>query len=137
MSETRAAQGGNVPIVQTLYKDFGRGDMPAVLARLAPDVEWVQMSVIYAGTYQGGAAVVDAVFAPLAADWDGFTVTPHEFIDGGDQVVVLGEYRGTYKETGKSLQAPFAHVWTLAGGQVTRFRQYTDTHLGEQARVPG
>jgi ketosteroid isomerase-like protein len=31
------------------------------------------------------------------------------------------------KPTGKSIRAQFAHIWTLADGKVTRWRQYVDT----------
>ena len=39
----------------------------------------------------------------------------------GDTVVALGDYGGTYKATGKSFSAPFAHVWTLHDGKILRF----------------
>jgi ketosteroid isomerase-like protein len=47
--------------------------------------------------------------------------------------VVLGRYRATNRETGKALDAPFAHVWDLRGGKVVRFDQYADT--AQLARV--
>ena len=58
---------------------------------------------------------------------------PSEFIDGGDNVVVLGKYSGTYKATGKSFQADFAHVWTIRDGKAVKFVQYTDTALVQKA----
>lgn len=63
----------------------------------------------------------------LATEWDRFTVTPAEWLDAGDHVVVLGTYTGTYKATGKGVRAQFAHVWRLKGAKVVRFQQYTDT----------
>jgi hypothetical protein len=39
----------------------------------------------------------------------------------------LGEYRGTYKTTGKSTTAAFAHVYKLRNGRIFKFQQYTDT----------
>ena len=31
---------GNTRLVQELYAAFGRGDFPAILNRVAPDVDW-------------------------------------------------------------------------------------------------
>jgi hypothetical protein len=75
----------------------------------------------------GVVAVLAGVFARIGAEWDGFSARPEEFLDAGDAVVVLGRYVGTYKATGRSLDAQMAHVWRLAGGKVVAFHQFTDT----------
>ena len=69
----------------------------------------------------------------LGSEWQGFAAVPHEFIDGGDTIVALGKYSGTYKATSKSLQADFAHVWKLREGKAVRFVQYVDTLLVQRA----
>jgi ketosteroid isomerase-like protein len=65
--------------------------------------------------------------------WDNYRAQPTEFIDAGDTVVALGRYSGTYKATGRSMDAAFAHVWTLRDGRVVRFRQYMDTRKMAEA----
>jgi ketosteroid isomerase-like protein len=72
----------------------------------------------------------------LAGEWDGFAAVPEEFVAQGDTVVALGEYSASFKATGKSFRAPFAHVWKLAGGKVKSFWQHTDTavHLRPMQR---
>ncbi len=42
-------------------------------------------------------------------------------------MVAFGTYSGTYKATGRSFVAPFAHSWTVRGGKISGFVQYTDT----------
>jgi uncharacterized protein len=42
-------------------------------------------------------------------------------------VVVVGRYRGTAKATGKQLDVPFVHIWSMEGVKAVRFRQYLDT----------
>jgi TRAP-type uncharacterized transport system substrate-binding protein/ketosteroid isomerase-like protein len=124
----------NVEAIRTLYEAFGRGDIPTVMAALMPDVAWTEADGFpYGGTYNGPQAVLTHVFTRLGTEWDGYTVAPEEFVGGGDTVVVLGTYSGTYKATEKSFQAPFAHAWNLRGGKVARFRQYTDTVLVQEA----
>ena len=63
----------------------------------------------------------------LGTDWEGFSVTPEEWLDAGNRLVVMGIYQGTHKGTGKTVRAQFAHVWSLKEGRVVRFQQYTDT----------
>lgn len=124
----------NTEIVRAIYEALARGDVPAVLASFAPDLSWTEAEGFpYGGTYQGPDAVVENVLAPLGSEWAPFTVTPEEFIAEGDQVVSLGLYAGTWKATGKSFSAPYAHVWRLRDGKVVRFRQFTDTAVVQTA----
>lgn len=120
----------SVHLIRGLYGAFGKGDMPTVLAIMDPGIEWREAeNILYAdrNPYVGPQAIVDGVFMRLATEWDRFTVTPGEWLDAGDHVVVLGTYTGTYKATGKGVRAQFAHVWRLKGAKVVRFQQYTDT----------
>jgi uncharacterized protein len=120
----------SVQLIRGLYGAFGKGDMPTVLAIMDPGIEWREAeNILYAdrNPYVGPQAIVDGVFMRLATEWDRFTVTPAEWLDAGDHVVVLGTYTGTYKATGKAVRAQFAHVWRLKGAKVVRFQQYTDT----------
>lgn len=52
---------------------------------------------------------MSGVIMRLGTEWDTFAAVPSEFIDGGDTIVVPGQYSGTYKATGKSFTADFAH----------------------------
>jgi uncharacterized protein len=124
----------NADVIRGLYDALAQGDVPSILAALNPQVEWTEAEGIpYAGTYVGPDAVLNNVLAKLATEWDGFTVTPHDVIDGGDKVVSTGRYAGTYKETGKSFECDFAHVWTLRDGKVVRFHQYVDSAIVQEA----
>ncbi len=114
--------------VRGVYRGFAVGDIPVVLAVLAPDVEWTEAAGgPYGGVSIDPAAVLENVFMRIGAEWDGFSAVPREFIEDGATVVALGEYSGTYKATGKGFRAPFAHVWKFAHGKVISFHQYTDT----------
>jgi ketosteroid isomerase-like protein len=119
----------NVQIVRRSYEAFARGDMDAVLADMDEGIEWQQAQGLpHGGTYHGISEVKANVFAPLDRDWwSEFSAAPDELLDAGDEVVVLGRYRGTAKETGKQLDVPFVHVWSLRGGKAWRFRQFLDT----------
>ena len=125
---------GHADTIANLYAAFARGDVPAVLAALAPNVSWTDAEGFpYGGTYVGPDAVLQNVFVKLGSEWNGYAAVPHEFVASADTVVALGEYSGTYKATGKSFRAPFAHVWKFSGDLIASFRQHTDTAVVQRA----
>lgn len=120
----------NLDLVRDLYRAFSVGDIPAVLGALAPDVRWTEAEGgPYGGVSVGPEAVLANVFVKLGGEWDGFSAVPDEFVADGSTVVALGTYSGTYKATGKSFIAPFAHVWKFSDGKAVSFHQHTDTAL--------
>ena len=67
------------------------------------------------------------MFMRLGTEWDGFQVAPDELVGDGGSIVALGHLSGTYKATGKSFLAPFAHAWKFRDGRAVSSIQYTDT----------
>jgi len=118
-------------LLRGLYEAFGRGDIAAVLGAMDPAISWHQAEgnpyKVDGGAWIGPNAIVENLFVKLGTEWDGFTVTPARFSESGDQVIVEGRYTGTYKATGKSIDAQFCHIWNVKDGKVTAFQQYTDT----------
>jgi ketosteroid isomerase-like protein len=124
----------NLEILRSAYGAFAKGDIPAVLAIFDPKIEWTEAEGFpYGGTYIGPDAVLKNVFMKLGTEWDGYSAKPTEYIDAGERVVALGQYSGSYKATGKSFKADFAHVWAFRNGKVVKFVQYTDTVLVQKA----
>lgn len=125
-------------IVSRSYDAFARGDLDAVLADLDPAIEWQQAQGLpHGGVYHGVDAVRRNIFEPLGESWwDEFAADPHELIADGDRVVVLGRYRGVAKGTGKCLDVPFVHVWTIRDGRAVLFRQFLDTAGWNDALAP-
>lgn len=122
---------GNVQTIQGLYEAFAKGDIPTVLAGFDPKIEWREAEgnpyQLEGEAWIGGDQILQELFMKLGADWDGFTVQPREFYDAGDTVVVEGRYKGSFKGTGKSVDAQMCHVFKLRDGKVTSFQQYVDT----------
>lgn len=121
----------NVRLLKNLYDAFGRGDIPAVLAAMSPDIRWHQAennpSHPSGEAWVGPDAVLNELFMKLGAEWDGFTVHPGTFHDAGNSVIAEGRYTGTYKATGRSMDTQVCHVWDFKDGKATRFQQYVDT----------
>ena len=118
----------NVGWVKGIYDAFSQGDIPTVLGAFADDVEWFEAEGMpYGGLYRSGEAVLQNVFGPIAADLEGFAVTPEEYIGSGEAVAAIVRYTGTGKATGKALDVPAVHVWDIRDGKLARFRQFIDT----------
>ena len=127
-----------VEIVKRSYAAFARGDLDGVLADLHPEIEWQQAQGLpHGGVYHGVADVRRNIFEPLDAEWWAeFAAEPSEFLDAGDDVVVLGRYLGVAKGTGKLLDVPFVHVWTMRNEKAVLFRQFLDTRGWVEALAP-
>jgi uncharacterized protein len=135
--KVRTMSLNHVEIVRGGYGDFAKGNIPGVLAVFDPKIEWTETEGLpYGGIYIGPSEVVEKVFMRLGAEWDGFKVTPKEFLEAGERVIVLGQSSGTFKGTGKSFRSDFVHVWTVRSGKVVKFVQYVDTALVQKAVQP-
>jgi uncharacterized protein len=100
----------------------------ALIAALAPDVEWTEAAGFpYGGTYRGLDEIAQNVFARLGSEWEGFKADVENLHDAGDTIIATGFYRGTYRKTNRPMEASFAHVFTLKDGKIVRFVQYVDS----------
>ena len=125
-----ASDAANQAVVESLYRAFAASDGAALSTLLAVDVVWVEAeNGPYAdrNPYLGQGAVFEGIFGRIGAAFEGFAVAPQTYVASGDKVVAMGRYTGTNRATGEALDAQFVHVFTVAGGKVTHFQQYTDT----------
>jgi len=123
-----AASPAPADVVRRQYLASAAGDLEALRATLAPDVEWTEMAGFpLAGTYRTPEGVTAGVMESLARDWDDWTAHDDTYITQGESVVVLARYTAVNKATGKQLNVRVAHHFTVRGGQIVRFEQFTDT----------
>jgi ketosteroid isomerase-like protein len=120
----------NIAFIQSLYAAFGRGEIATIIAGLAPDVDWNvngrHKDYPLLGSWKGPSEVQK--FFKLVAETESFSdFSPKDFHAAGDTVLVLGHYAGAVKKTGRNFSCDWAHVFTVRGGKVVRFREYTDT----------
>jgi ketosteroid isomerase-like protein len=121
--------------VKLFYFLLSAGDSSGALQLLDPEIEWTEAerTPYFTGTMIGPEAVVAELFVPLARDFDDFTTTPSDFVTERDRVVSFGRYKGTRKSSGKSMSAPFVHLWTVSNGGLRRFVQFTDSAAWNEA----
>jgi ketosteroid isomerase-like protein len=122
----------HIGTVQGIYQAFGRGDVPAILAQLAPNVEWEyginSTDVPWLQPRQGRDPVAGFFQSLAALDIQKFQ--PKTFLESGNVVVVLLDLEGTVRSTGRRIiEEDEAHIWYFdAAGKVSRFRHRADTH---------
>jgi uncharacterized protein len=121
----------NIQLARDVYDAFNRADIATVLGAFDPGIEWREAEgnpyEPSGSPWTGPDAVLQNLFMKMGADWAGFTVHPKSFHEAGDTLVVEGRYTGTFKPTGKSLDAQVCHVLKFRDGKLTSFQQFVDT----------
>ena len=121
----------NLELLKQGYKDFAEGNVEAVVAIWQPDIVWAECTgfpfVKGDGIFVGAQAIIENVFAKIPEYYDGFNIEITDFIDGGDKIVMVGYYTGTWKPTGKKFKANAMHAWTIKNGMVSHFFQAADS----------
>lgn len=124
----------NRELIRKTYAGSSEENAEHLLAVLSPDVEWTEAEGFpYAGTYVGVEALMRGVFHRLAREWADYTASVHTYLADGERVAAFGVYSGTYKATGKSMRAHFAHLYELRDGRIVRMQQYVDSAMVRHA----
>jgi ketosteroid isomerase-like protein len=131
----------NVELIRKVYAAFGAGDVQTILNSVAEDAEWVNHgpdTIPYAGSRSGKAQVLE-FFKAIADTTTGGKVVAETYIAQGDNVVAIGSYRATVRNTGAEIDTPVAHIFTVRGGKIVRWEGFSDTarvaaaHTGKSA----
>ena len=121
----------NLSVIEKIYADFAKGDIPVVLAAMAEDIEWNEAENFpYAdgNPYIGSDAILNGIFKRIGAEWEYWNLTNlkhHQMAD--DKVLTTGRYKAKYKKNGKVINMQMAHLWTLNNSKITSFQQFADT----------
>lgn len=121
----------NLRTTREIYQAFGRGDVPAILSKLAETIDWeygASTSEVPWLRHRRGREGAAAFFASLEAI-EIRKLVPKTFLDGESIVVVLVDIEFVVTASGKRvLEEDEVHIWHFdARGQVSRFRHRVDT----------
>ncbi|MFE0106727.1 nuclear transport factor 2 family protein [Streptomyces sp. NPDC059009] len=131
MTTTDSRPGTNRALIERAYAAFRTRDVPALLATLDPQVEWVHpdgMAEYGLGGTKHGHAGVREFLAHVPTVLAGMRLEPQEFVVSGDRVVVFG-IRDVTSVRGTTETLPFIHSWTLRDGVAIRMEDVFDTAL--------
>lgn len=124
--------GQAVQTAQAIYEAFGRGDVPAILERIAGDVEWDVFAdnraqaagVPWLAARRDEAGLVE--FFATIGSWEMRRFEVRTLC--GDDRMAAAEIFIEAVTPGGVLADEEAHVWHVdEDGRVTRFRHYVDT----------
>lgn len=128
----------NKQLVMEGYQMFKNGDIPHLLERYHDDALWIEPdaeNIPFAGRHSGKAEIA-RFFQRLDECAQPLRFEPKTFIAEGDKVVVTGEATWLARNTGRSYDSAWVHVFTVRDGKVARFESYHDTAAGERAFRP-
>jgi hypothetical protein len=66
-------------------------------------------------------------FQTVARDWEMIDFTVERFVDGGDDVVMVGRCAWRNRATARIVDTPKVDVWHFAGGEAVRFLEMFDS----------
>ena len=123
------SESENTSLIKKVYESFNAGDIEGLLATMSSDIEW-RVPEIDGVPFAGARRSREQVrkfFADMAKEQEILELELKEFIAQGDKVVVLGHYAWRVISSGRKFAGDWAHVFTVRGGQIVRFQEYTDT----------
>ena len=116
-------------IVKQAYAAFAQGDVDSILKLVADDVDWEFVgspSLAFAGRRRTRQQVGE-FFRDIPRADDILAFEPREFIEGGENLTVLGWEKTTALETGITFETEWCHVFTVQHEQITRWRSFYNT----------
>ena len=133
---TTATTETTIASVRAIYEAFGRGDVPAILERLAPDVRWDAPELSDAAQDAGvpwlmprrGPEEAGEFFGILADAMTFNDFQVRELIGSADKVAAEILLDVTMEASGTRIVSDEVHVWAFdEDGRVASFRHYVDT----------
>src|ERR1700734_2357074 len=112
-----------VQTVKDFFASMRSGDMQALLALCAEDIEWIIPGEDWplAGTYRGHAGLADLLQKSEMLET---STEPREFVAQGDRVLVIGLAKGKVIATNKTFEDDWVFAITAQNGKLTKIREY-------------
>jgi uncharacterized protein len=113
--------------VEGIFAAFGRGDIPSILGKVAPDCVWRQSKALpYGGEFRGPEGV-GQFFARLDAATETTMFEVDEIFEQGENVFAFGRHGGKGRKTGKTATTEWSFRWKVRDGKVVLYVGYTDS----------
>ena len=122
----------NEQTVKDVYEAFLRGDVAAIQARVADEVDWTNDRVAsrecpWNGDFSGKANL-PGFFKAVGEQLDIKVFDVKAITGSGMLVAVYLRIEGALRKNGRPLENDAIHFWTFDdGGQIVRYRHFNDT----------
>lgn len=120
----------HIDTVKAIYEAFGRGDIPAIMDRLADDISWEDGALDHGVPWLVPGTGKDHVmgFFGAISDFEFKRFEIQSVCGEGDIVVGVLSVAALVKSTGGSFDSLEIHVWRFGpDGKVTSFNHVLDT----------
>jgi ketosteroid isomerase-like protein len=122
--------------VQRVYEAYGRGDVEAVLAEVADEVDWSAEAASTSVPWYGSSRDKEGVaqfFKEIGSSIEVTEFTPLSFASNEADVMVTLWWAYTVNATGKRAAMHMQHWWRFADGTIVFFRGSEDTEQSAAA----
>ena len=136
MTTTTTTTDPKIQSVRRLYAAYGQGDVDAVLAELADNVDWAAEAAGTAVPWYGsfrGAAEVPGFFAAIASNVAISEFDVQSFAANDTDVIATVHWTYTVNATGKQASMYMQHWFRFANGKIVFFRGSEDTEQSARA----
>ena len=117
-------------VVDRLYECFSRGDVAGVIALIDPQGTLIfegAPSIPWTGTFREPSGWM-RFFEALTGTVEDLPVQMTPFAADGERVVYVGRYRGQVRASGRTIDSPLVHCWTVRDGLIVECLEFTNTH---------
>jgi ketosteroid isomerase-like protein len=128
---THMSDQASLEVVLSVYEAFRHGNIGAVLNHIDPHGD-----LNFRGTFDDSVGWTVARTGRVGKVLRSHRQQPrrHHADHGtvrrtGEKVVAVGRYQGRVKLTGKQIDSPVVHLWTVRNGLVIRCQELTNTAL--------
>jgi ketosteroid isomerase-like protein len=125
-----------VDAARKLYDAIAARDIGALLDAMEEDFAGTVsagMPLGVGGRHEGREHMVHDVWVKVFAAYDTTPEVTRYLETDGPELVAIGRYVGTARDTGRRLDAAFAHVLSIRNGRVASLEQITDTQRWQEA----
>jgi ketosteroid isomerase-like protein len=136
MDSVAATFAAETEVLKQAYAAFNRNDIPAAVAQLDPQIDWIEPAEFQGGGTYHGRAEVQGYLSQSRINWAEGSSEPERFIAAGDKIIVFVHVRARLKDRKEWNEARIADVFTFRNGQAVQMRAFADRqHALEWAGV--
>jgi ketosteroid isomerase-like protein len=116
--------GSDIDVVRAVFAAFAQRDVDGVLEHSHSEIVFLPMTADYAGRTQPyhGHAGIRQYFRDVAMVWDDLRLTPTDFRQVGDTILVTG--RVSARSTARMVAGTTGWIWRLNDGKIVYGRVY-------------
>jgi ketosteroid isomerase-like protein len=126
-----------VTVVRAVFAAFAERDVERALELIDPEVEFTPVTSDFAGRtepYRGHDGIRE-YFRDVALVWDDLRLTPRDFREVGESIVVTG--RVNARSPARIVDGSTGWVWRVRDGRVVYGRVYASAGDAQQAAADG